>query len=473
MALVPEVLIVGRPNVGKSTLFNRLAGKSLALVDNQPGSTRDFKSYDVEWDGGVVKFTDSGGWVPGEKESIAQKVGEQLDKKIRKVSALLLVVDAIEGVTPADESIARNLRKYGRPAWLLVNKADRFEKNDESLSDFMSMGFDQVFPISATHGIGLDDLLDSLYAFLKNIPVNDIPEETKKPLRIAILGKPNVGKSSLVNAILGEKRLIVDDLPGTTHDAIPVVIETEENPLVMVDTAGIRLNKQQDTRIEKLSVEQSLYELQTCQVVLFLVDGELGITHQDVTISKMISQAFRPVVILINKWDIHPTGAEQARAERITHRQLRDLYHAPVLFISAKTGQNLDRVLPTAYEVYEESCRQNATRKVNLALQAAVSQHAPPFRNGHRLKILYGYQRMGHPPAFEIFANQPNSATPAYMRYLEQELRKALDMPYTPMQLVLKEKSDKKEFKPHQYKRNFDVNADQRKRKAKRRKERE
>ncbi len=467
MAFVPEVLIVGRPNVGKSTLFNRLAGKSLALVDNQPGSTRDFKSQELNWDGKLLTITDSGGWVPGEKESIAQKVGEQIDRKIKKVSALLFVVDAIEGVTRADEMIARNMRKYGLPTWLLVNKSDRYEKNDEMMTDFMQLGFEKIYAISAEHGIGVDDFLDDVTDFLEKSPSKPHVEGEKeeKLLRIAILGKPNVGKSSLVNAILGEKRLIVDDLPGTTHDAIPVIIETEENPLVMVDTAGIRLNKQQDTNIEQMSVEQSLYELQTCQVAIFIVDGELGITHQDVTISKLISQAFRPVIVLINKWDIHHKAAEQATAERITKRQLRYLHFAPVMFISAKSGLNLDRVLPLAYSVYEESCRQVPTRKVNLALQDAVSKQNPPYKNGHRLKILYGYQRMGHPPAFEIFANQPGSATPSYMRYLEAELRKALDMPNTPMQLVLKQKVDKKEHSRSQYKRNFDVNADKRKKK--------
>jgi GTP-binding protein len=467
LAFVPEVLIVGRPNVGKSTLFNRLAGKSLALVDNQPGSTRDFKSQELNWDGKLLTITDSGGWVPGEKESIAQKVGEQIDRKIKKVSALLFVVDAIEGVTRADEMIARNMRKYGLPTWLLVNKSDRYEKNDEVMTDFMQLGFEKIYAISAEHGIGVDDFLDDVTDFLEKSPAKPHVEGEKeeKLLRIAILGKPNVGKSSLVNAILGEKRLIVDDLPGTTHDAIPVIIETEENPLVMVDTAGIRMNKQQDTNIEQMSVEQSLYELQTCQVAIFIVDGELGITHQDVTISKLISQAFRPVIILINKWDIHHKAAEQATAERITKRQLRYLHFAPVMFISAKTGLNLDNVLPMAYSVYEESCRQVPTRKVNLALQDAVSKQNPPYKNGHRLKLLYGYQRMGHPPAFEIFANQPGSATPSYMRYLEAEIRKAFDMPSTPMQLVLKQKVDKKEHSRSQYKRNFDVNADKRKKK--------
>ncbi len=456
---LPEVLIVGRPNVGKSTLFNRLAGKSLALVDNQPGSTRDLKSSEVDWNGETFTVTDSGGWVPGEKESIALKVGEMLEKKIRHASALVLVVDGPEGMTPADELIARSIRKYGLPTWVAVNKADQPEKGRETSADFDRLGFEHCIPISAMHGIGVDDLLDSLVAGLLKTPFPKEPKkEEKRPLKLAVLGKPNVGKSSLVNAILGEKRVIVDDLPGTTHDAVPVIIETGETPLVMVDTAGIRQHLKQDSRIEKLSVEQALYELQTCQVVLMVVDGEKGITHQDVSISRIIGEAFRPVVVVINKWDIHSHGAEQSRAERITKRELRSIHFAPVLFVSAKTGLNLEKILPTVHAIYEESCRQTPTRKVNLALQEAVSKQSPPFRGGHQIKILYGYQRVGHPPAFEVFANQAASATPAYLRYLEAELRKALELEYTPLQIVLKEKSDKHEFEKRKFKRNFDPN---------------
>ena len=471
-SLSPEVLIVGRPNVGKSTLFNRLTGKSLALVDNQPGSTRDLKSFDVEWNGTHFILTDSGGWVPGEKESISLKVGGMLEEKIRRVSALLLVADGLEGVTAADELIARSLRKYGIPVWLAVNKADQPGKGAESAADFGRLGFEHCFPISAMHGLGVDDLLDSLVEKLKAAPLPPPPSapEKQRPLRLAVLGKPNVGKSSLVNAILGEKRVIVDDLPGTTHDAVPIIIETEENPLVLVDTAGIRQALKQDSRIEKLSVEQALYELQTCQVVLLVLDGEKGITHQDVTISRIISEAFRPVVVVINKWDIHPHAAEQARAERITHRELRSIYFAPVLFVSAKTGLNLNRILPAVSAVFEESCRQMPTRRVNLALQEAVSKQPPPFRKGHQIKILYGYQRVGHPPAFEVFANQTDSATPAYLRYLEAEIRKSLEMESTPLQIVLKEKADKHEFKKRTFKRNFDPGASKRKSAEKKRK---
>jgi GTPase len=460
---LPEVLIVGRPNVGKSTLFNRLTGKSLALVDNQPGSTRDLKSFPVEWQGVHFLLTDSGGWVPGEKDSIAAKVGQMLEERFKKISAILLIVDGADGMMPADETVVRYLRKLGIPTWLLANKADRVEKWDEMFSDFVHLGFDKHFPISAVHGLGIDDFLDSLVAEIKTKQPPAPEGEEKRLLRIAILGKPNVGKSSLVNAVLGEKRMIVDDLPGTTHDAVPVIIETDEDPLIMVDTAGIRAPKHQDSRIEKISVDQALYELQTCQVAIMIVDGEKGITHQDVTISRIIHDAFRPVVILVNKWDIHHKGAEQAQAERIIRRELRLIHFAPILFISAITGQNLDQVLPTVSAVFEESCKETPTSMVNQALQAATTKQSPPFRKGNQIRIFYGYQRKGHPPAFEVFASHPESATPSYMRFLEEELRKAVGMESTPLQIVLKEKPDKHEHKKTTYKRNFDPNAEKHK----------
>ena len=455
----PEVLIIGRPNVGKSTLFNRLVGKNLALVDNQPGSTRDFKSHEVEWQGVTFILTDSGGWVPGDKESIASKVGKMLEEKIQKVQVLIMVVDALDGLSPSDQTVIRYLRTKNVHPWLIVNKVDEYDKSDELVSDFTTLGFKKVFPISALHGIGIDDFLDEL---IQNFPATNVEpeqaEEIPRLMRLAILGKPNVGKSSLVNALLGEKRMIVDDLPGTTHDAIPVIIETPDSALTVVDTAGIRLSKQQDSRIEKMSVEQALFELQTCQVAVFLIDGEKGITHQDVTISRIIHEAFRPAVILINKWDIHPLAAEQARAERITKRELRLLYFAPVIFISAKTGMGLEKVLPLAQSVFEESCQEISTSRVNQALQDALSKQSPPFRKGNQVKILYGYQRKGHPPAIEIFARHAESMAPSYMRFLEDELRVSLGFERSPLHLVLKEKPDDNPFSRPSFRRNFNPN---------------
>ncbi|MGH7739748.1 MAG: ribosome biogenesis GTPase Der, partial [bacterium] len=345
--------------------------------------------------------------------------------------------------------LARALRKYGIQTLLVVNKADQFEKRHEVLADFQKLGFSKIFPISASHGLGIDDLLDELIRSfdLNGSSADDSDEDENRPMRIAIMGKPNVGKSSLVNAILGEKRLIVDDFPGTTHDAVPVVIETEGDPLVMIDTAGIKSQKQQDSRIEKISAEQALYELQTCQVVLFLLDGEKGITHQDVTVCRIIAEAFRPVVVLVNKWDIHPKGSEQANAEKIIRRQLRHLLFAPIRFISAKTGRGLPGLIQLAHEVFAESCRQIPTRKVNDILHEAVSKQPPPFKYGHQVKLLYGYQRLGHPPAFEVFANHPESVTPSYLRYLEQALRKGVGMEMTPLQIVMREKKQPRELR--------------------------
>ncbi len=287
-------------------------------------------------------------------------------------------------------------------------------------------------------------------------------EEVKRPLRLAILGKPNVGKSSLVNSLLGEKRQIVDDMPGTTHDAIPVIIETEDEPLIVVDTAGIRAIQKQDTAIEKLSVAQALYELQTCQVALMMVDGEKGITHQDVNISRIIFEAFRPVVIVINKWDISHKGAEQAQAEKIIKRELRHLDFAPVLFTSAKTGLNMDRVLPMVPRGLRGK-PQNHTHppgQRGYPERPSANIH-PPSATGDSLKYCFGHQRTGHPPAFEVFANRPECAAPSYMRHLEAELRKAFGMESIPMQIVLKAKADKNkgEIKRKTFKRNFNLRA--------------
>ena len=316
----------------------------------------------------------------------------------------------------------------------------------------------------------MDDLVKS-FPVVKE--TEEVLDDTPRLMRLAVLGKPNVGKSSLVNALLGEKRLMVDDLPGTTHDAIPVIIETPDSALTVVDTAGIRLTKHQDSRIERLSVDQALFELQTCQVAVMLVDGEKGITHQDVTISRIIHEAFRPVVILINKWDIHPKSAEQARAERITRRELRLLAYAPILFISAKTGQGLEKVLPTASAVFQESCQEVPTSKVNQALQDAVSKQSPPYRKGNQVKILYGYQRKGHPPAIEIFVRHAESMAPSYLRFLEEELRSNLGLERCPLHLALKEKPDEKGFTKPSFRRNFDPNIKIRKDRAKKKKRRE
>lgn len=438
---IPEVLIVGRPNVGKSTLFNRLAGKALALVDDSPGTTRDLKSTLVDWNGRSLRVTDSGGWLPADQQDhISEQVGRLIADRGAQADLLLLLVDGRQGVTAADRLLVRHLREKGRPFVLAVNKADRQDDREAFLGDFHGLGIKDGVSISAAHGIGLDDLLDLL---VEKTPTQTqlAEEDSRKPFKIAVLGKPNVGKSSILNALLGRNQLVVDNTPGTTHDAVPVILETGDRDLVMVDTAGIRAAKQVDSRVENLSIDQALYELQTCQAALLVLDGEKGIAHQDVSLSRILREAFRPVVVVVNKWDIHPKGAEQAWAEKTVHRQLRYLDYAPVLFISAKNHMGIERIVPMVRSLYEESCRRVPTAAFNRVLQEAVNHQAPPFRKGNRVKPLYGYQRQGHPPAFEVYANHPECTVPSYVRYLEDALRKAFDMRYTPLQLVFKAKA--------------------------------
>ncbi len=443
MISLPLVLIVGRPNVGKSTLFNRLIGKSIALVDDRPGSTRDLREGTVTWNGRSFQVLDSGGWVPGENDPIAGQIARNLDEKARHASILLWLSDAKDGVTAADEILGRHLRRFGVPIVLAANKSDRYERFEQYAADFARLGVDPTVPISASHGIGIDDLLDHLLPLLPNRVEGNDPSapadpDPSAPLRVTLLGKPNVGKSTLANSLLGEKRLLVDGTPGTTHDAVEIPFEREGHRWILVDTAGLRSPKKLDSRIEHLSVHQTLQALQTCQVALFLVDGEKGITQQDVAIGRTIEESFRPVVILINKWDAHPKGMEQSWAEKITKRHLKSLYHAPVIFISSLSGYNLPAILPEARSVYEESLSKIPTGKLNDVLHQAVSKQPPTAKKGHFLKVLYGYQRKGHPPAVEIIANHPESTRTSYVRYLEDEIRNAFDMKRTPLQVVMK-----------------------------------
>jgi ribosome-associated GTPase EngA len=301
--------------------------------------------------------------------------------------------------------LVRHIREKGRPVVLAVNKADREEDREAFLGDFHTLGCEWSVAFSASHGIGLDDLLDLLVAHTPE--KTSVVEDSKKPFKIAVLGKPNVGKSSILNALLGRHQLGVDDTPGTTHDAIPVVLEAGERDLVMVDTAGIRAHKQVDSRVERLSIDQALYELQTCQVVLLVLDGEKGIAHQDVSLSKVLREAFRPVVVVVNKWDIHPKGAERAWAEKHVHQQLRHLDYAPVLFVSAKNKMGIEKIVPAARALYEESCRHIPTAQFNKALQEAVNRQAPPFARA-TASSPFRLSKAGHPPAFEVYANHRN-----------------------------------------------------------------
>jgi len=441
----PIVALVGRPNVGKSTLFNRLAGERLAVVDEMPGTTRDRIVAEAEWNGIAFDIVDTGGLDPAagrlratpatDPATYLEEIRHQAEAACREADAILLIVDVIDGVTAADADVAQFLRRQrrpGRPARVLVvvNKCDTAERRQQA-TDFYSLGMGDPIPISALHGLGVGDLLDQLTAALPTSPA-----EEDSAIRIAIVGRPNVGKSSLLNRLLGEERVIVSPVPGTTRDAVDTQLTYHGTRLTLVDTAGIRRRGRILPGVEKYSVLRTLKAIERAQVVLLLVDAVDGLTAQDTHIAGLIVEKKRGVVLLVNKWDaIEKDGQtmEAYRAQLLS--QLSFLDYAPILFISALTGQRTSQVLPLALRVQEEGLRRVPTSRFNRLLQEATDRHPPPAHAGRALKVYFGAQSRTAPPTFEIQVNDPRLVHFSYARYLENQLRQTFGFLGTPIEL--------------------------------------
>lgn len=447
----PVVALVGRPNVGKSTLFNRLAGERLAIVDEVPGTTRDRLFAQTEWNGVLFDIVDTGGIDPttGGKEALSigsaefiEQIRNQAWIAIQEADAILFLVDAISGVTPADAEVANILRRSqtvraGQP-WppilLVVNKADS-EALRQSAGQFYELGLGDPYPISAIHGTGTGDLLDALVAALPKFE----EEAEDESVKIAIVGKPNVGKSSLLNRLIGEERAIVSPIPGTTRDAIDTQIEFKGVPITLIDTAGIRRRGKILPGVEKYSVMRSLRAIERADVALLMIDATSGITIQDAHIAGFILEAWKSTVVLVNKWDAIQKDThtmEQYTAQ--IRQQLNFMDYVPVLFISAKTGQRVNQVLPMALRVQEERLVHITTSKLNQILQRAQDEHAATSRSGRSLRIYYGTQVRSDPPTFMLYVNDPKLAHFSYLRYLENCLRREYPFLGTPVRLVLK-----------------------------------
>ncbi len=447
----PVVALVGRPNVGKSTLFNRLAGERLAIVDEVPGTTRDRLFAQTEWNGVLFDIVDTGGIDPttGGKEALSigsaefiEQIRNQAWIAIQEADAILFLVDAISGVTPADAEVANILRRSqtvraGQP-WppilLVVNKADS-EALRQSAGQFYELGLGDPYPISAIHGTGTGDLLDALVAALPKFE----EEAEDESVKIAIVGKPNVGKSSLLNRLIGEERAIVSPIPGTTRDAIDTRIEFNGVPITLIDTAGIRRRGKILPGVEKYSVMRSLRAIERADVALLMIDATSGITIQDAHIAGFILEAWKSTVVLVNKWDAIQKDThtmEQYTAQ--IRQQLNFMDYVPVLFISAKTGQRVNQVLPMALRVQEERLVHITTSKLNQILQRAQDEHAATSRSGRSLRIYYGTQVRSDPPTFMLYVNDPKLAHFSYLRYLENCLRREYPFLGTPVRLVLK-----------------------------------
>ncbi|WP_299030105.1 ribosome biogenesis GTPase Der [uncultured Thermanaerothrix sp.] len=447
----PLVALVGRPNVGKSTLFNRLVGEPLAIVDGVPGTTRDRLIAEAEWTGHPFLVVDTGGIDPrvggerplslGSAEYIEQ-IRAQAEMAIEEADVVLFLVDASSGVTPADMEVANLLRRKQRilegkphpPVLLVVNKADN-ENLRQQAAQFYELGLGEPYAVSALHGLGIGDLLDEVVAHFP--PAVETEEE--EAVKIAIVGRPNVGKSSLLNRLVGEERAIVSPIAGTTRDAIDTPIEYQGMRIVLIDTAGIRRRGRIEPGVEKYSVLRTLRAIERCDVALLMLDATTGITAQDAHIAGYILEANKSVVVLVNKWDAVPKDSQtmQEYTRRI-RQELNFMDYVPILFISAKTGQRVDQVLPLALKVQEERLARLPTAHLNRILQAAQDAHTPTSRTGKSLRIYYGTQVRSDPPTFLIYVNDPRLAHFTYLRYLENCIRREYPFTGTPIRLVLK-----------------------------------
>lgn len=445
------IALVGRPNVGKSALFNRLVGEPVAIVDDLPGTTRDRLFGQAEWVGVPFDVIDTGGIDPstGGKEPLSigsadyiQQIRVQAEVAIQEADIVIFVVDAASGVTPADHEVARILRRKQKvvdgkpqpPVLLVVNKADS-EPLRRTASQFYELGLGDPHPISAIHGTGTGDMLDVLISMFPPV----IEEEQDDTVKIALVGKPNVGKSSLLNRLIGEDRAIVSSIPGTTRDATDTHLTFQDVPVTLIDTAGIRRRGRILPGVEKYSVIRSMRAIERADVALLLVDAETGITAQDTHIAGFILEAWKSAVVLVNKWDAiqKDTFTMQSYTEKI-RQELNFMDYVPILFISARTGQRCDQVLPLALRVQEERLARVTTSSLNQIIHEAQDTHAATSKSGRSLRIYYATQVRSDPPTFMLHVNDPKLAHFSYLRFIENRIRKQYPYLGTPIRLVLK-----------------------------------
>lgn len=441
----PQVVIVGRPNVGKSTLFNRFVGGQVAIVEDRPGITRDRKTHDANWLGREFSVTDTGGWMPGGSE-LDEKVSRQVEAAVKSADLVLFVVDASIGATDDDERIATWLRRTGRPVLVVANKADN-ERRETDRWSFLSLGLGEPYPVSALHGRRAGDLLDVV---VSELGIND-EEETEVEAevveggdenpdlegvpRVAIVGRPNVGKSTLFNRLCGEERSVVHDMAGTTRDAIDTLIEAEEGRIVLVDTAGMRRRTKIDDAAEYYSLVRALRAVDEADVALLVVDSTQGITSQDQRLAERIDAAGSPLILVMNKWDLLSTEEREEVSAEIG-RKLYFIGDAPVLRISALSGKGVHRLMPILSESIEQYQRRVPTRDVNRVL--AEAQQRQPAAGGAR--VLYALQGAADPPTFTLFVNR--ELPPTYLRYLERFIREAFKFGSTPIKLRVRRRAE-------------------------------
>ena len=437
----PLVAIVGRPNVGKSMLFNRLVGQRLSIVEDTPGVTRDRLYAECEWCGRKFDMVDTGGIEPITDSEILLFMREQAQIAIDSATVIILVTDIRTGVTAADKDVANMLLRSRKPVVLAVNKADSTGATDPAVYEFYSLGLGDPIPVSAVHGHGTGDLLDEC---LKFFPEEDEGAEEDDCIKVAVIGKPNVGKSSLINHILGEKRVIVSNVAGTTRDAVDTLYENQYGRYMFIDTAGIRRKSKVDERVEKFSVMRAQLAIERADVCIIMIDARDGVTEQDTKIAGLAHEAGKASIIVVNKWDL--VEKETGTMEKMRKDIMRDLSfmsYAPILFISALTGQRTERIFELINFVNDQSSMRITTGMLNNVLADAQARVQPPTDKGRRLKIYYMTQTGIKPPNFVIFCNSRELFHFSYQRYIENQIRAVFGLEGTPIRLVIRQKGDK------------------------------
>lgn len=440
----PLVAIVGRPNVGKSMLFNKLTGQRTSIVEDTPGVTRDRIYGSCEWCGRSFSLVDTGGIEPDTDSDMLKFMRRQAEIGIELADAIIMVADVRSGVTAADQNVATMLRKSGKPVALAVNKCDSIGLVNADAFEFYSLGIGDLFETSAVHGHGTGDLLDWV---LENIPENDEEEEDSDVIKVAIVGKPNVGKSSLLNRILGEERVIVSNVAGTTRDAIDSYFENETGKYCFIDTAGMRRKSKVDDAIEKYSNMRSISAIERADVCLILIDANDGVTEQDTKIAGLVHEAGKAAIIVVNKWDaVENKETNTMRDMEAKVRQgLSYMLYAPVLFLSALTGARVDKLFQMIQDVYAQNTMRITTGALNSLLADATARVQPPTDKGRRLKIYYMTQASSKPPHFVIFCNDARLFHFSYQRYLENQIREVFGLQGTPIRITIRQKGDKEE----------------------------
>ena len=443
---LPVVAIVGRPNVGKSTLFNRFLGARDAIVHDEPGVTRDRHAADAEWAGRRFTLVDTGGLIPEAQEEIARGVNAQIYAAIEQADVCLLVVDGRSGVTPVDQEMAQLLRESGRPTILVVNKADNATMGERMRWEFFELGLGDPRPVSALSGIGSGDLLDAVVAALPPEAM-DVPTDPEE-ITITVIGKPNVGKSSFLNRLLGQERFIVSPVAGTTRDAIDTAFTWQGRKFRLVDTAGIRRHAALEEGLEYYTYLRAVRSLDRAQVAIVMLDASEPLSRQDLRILNLAEERRRGIVVCVNKWDLIEKDEHTAAGYEAAFRaQARSLAWAPIVTISAATGQRVTRALEVAEEVWKEWHKKVPTPEVNRVLHAATAKVQPPQSKGKRgakvVRVLYGYQAETGPPLFLFYANEPQAIPEHYRRYLENELRAALGFAGVPLRIFFRQSSSR------------------------------